>query len=244
MADADEIPPSVLSVEHDTEPAEVRDWLRAGADPREVSPDRYNALHIQAFTDRPWEDPDQEEIIQILVDAGAELEAFANTQAGVWTPLQLAAAEGTLSSVRALIRAGANVDAADRYGETPLMLARCYPDKIELLLAAGADPSIRDAVGCNALDHARASLEGQQNYDPGDAPIISGEEIMRRCREDMAALGLAPEVLEQLFSSPEHEKQVRAINEMADPKRIRLSLIEKLTRSVELLEEATRRERP
>lgn len=71
-------------------------------------------------------------------------------------PLCLAAAKGAASLVPILVAAGAAVDATDHRGRTPLILAVLDPDRptVEALLAAGADPSIRDDDGLNARSHA------------------------------------------------------------------------------------------
>lgn len=59
--------------------------------------------------------------------------------------------------VKALVAAGANVNAANRKGETALMEAADdgYADAVRALLAAGADRNMRDRRGETALDKAR-----------------------------------------------------------------------------------------
>lgn len=46
-----------------------------------------------------------------------------------------------------LIKAGADVNARDRFQETPLMECSDDDDGLKALLAAGADPSLRDSLG-------------------------------------------------------------------------------------------------
>ena len=82
-----------------------------------------------------------------------------------FTPLLSAAYHGHTEMVRLLIRAGANVNAAEtRYGFTPLASAAQYghAETVELLLDAGADPTVRVKNGMTAMrlarDHGRTDV--------------------------------------------------------------------------------------
>ncbi|QEA13629.1 ankyrin repeat domain-containing protein [Comamonas flocculans] len=83
-----------------------------------------------------------------------------------WTPLHYAAsssAEGALAMVRLLLEHAAYIDAGSPNGTTPLMMAAQYGqiDVARLLLAEGADPTLRNQQGLGALDFARkAEREG------------------------------------------------------------------------------------
>jgi tankyrase len=57
-------------------------------------------------------------------------------------------------AVLLLIRAGANLNAQSKKGYTPLINC-AEPEVARVLLAHGADPSIRDADGKTALELAR-----------------------------------------------------------------------------------------
>src|SRR5919106_4016472 len=72
------------------------------------------------------------------------------------TPLMAAAARGDFTAVRALVGAGATVDARNGAGETALMLAAGdgNPLVVTLLLARGADPRARSKRGETALGNA------------------------------------------------------------------------------------------
>lgn len=60
-----------------------------------------------------------------------------------------------LATVRALLRAGANVNARSKHGETPLHLGAHLPKAVvDELLAAGADATAVTLQGCNALSYA------------------------------------------------------------------------------------------
>lgn len=54
--------------------------------------------------------------------------------------------------VRLLLAAGADVNARDALGLTPLVLSTSNPQIVRVLLAAGADPNARDVQGLGALD--------------------------------------------------------------------------------------------
>ena len=62
------------------------------------------------------------------------------------TPLHIVSSWGDAESVAALLAAGAKVDAMGDKGQTPLFQAKST-EVVDLLLAAGADPSIVDEFG-------------------------------------------------------------------------------------------------
>lgn len=73
------------------------------------------------------------------------------------TPLHLAAMNGDTGPLKALLAAGAPVNARDRDGATPLHMA-AYASRLEatqLLLQAGADPALKTDSGRDALSMAR-----------------------------------------------------------------------------------------
>ena len=74
------------------------------------------------------------------------------------TPLIAAARVGYLNAAQELLSLKAKVDAANRMGETALIVAvqQRQPAIVRLLLAAGADPDRTDsAAGLSALDYAK-----------------------------------------------------------------------------------------
>jgi hypothetical protein len=72
--------------------------------------------------------------------------------------LRGAAVAGFAPVVQALLAAGAPVNAADCHGQTALIHVGWYGhlELVDLLLAHGADPSLRTTNGSSALDFARA----------------------------------------------------------------------------------------
>lgn len=74
-----------------------------------------------------------------------------------WTPLHYAATGGHVAVVTFLLENHAYIDAASPNGSTPLMMAARYGtiDAVKVLLTAGADPGVKNAVGLTAVDFAR-----------------------------------------------------------------------------------------
>ena len=90
-----------------------------------------------------------------LLRQGAQLE-WRNPDG--WTALIIACCNGRYEAAEALCAHGAELDARDNYQATPLMYAaeRGHLPKIcAMLLALGADPSLKDCNGKTALDLAR-----------------------------------------------------------------------------------------
>jgi FOG: Ankyrin repeat len=120
------------------------------------------------------------ELVDALVEMGADVDLFAAAATGRlsdleqglkdpqavnahaydgWTPLHLAAFFGQLEAARALIAAGANVQAVSRntLRNSPLHAAAAgkHASVALLLLRAGADPQTVDAGGYTAVQIAR-----------------------------------------------------------------------------------------
>jgi ankyrin repeat protein len=96
------------------------------------SDDDFTALHYAAFFDGP-------EAARLLVEHGADVNAFADNDLGVH-PLNSAAAAGRHEVATILLEHGADPNAPTRSGFTPLDVARENGDEklAELLRAHGA----------------------------------------------------------------------------------------------------------
>lgn len=93
----------------------VRVLLERGARPNLASRSGTYPLHDAALGDHP-------EIVRALAQAGADLNLRGGDEAQ--TPLHFAALMGKLRSLEALIALGADLQAQDRQGQTPLSAAR------------------------------------------------------------------------------------------------------------------------
>ncbi|GGS69910.1 ankyrin repeat domain-containing protein [Nonomuraea spiralis] len=122
--------------------------LAAGADPNRPSEGEEAGLPLCAAA--AW---DRVEVAEALLAAGAEANG---REAGGWSALLWAAANGHAATASVLIEAGAEVDAANEDGDTPLTLAarRGALGVVQTLLEAGADHEKFDGDGDSPLDIA------------------------------------------------------------------------------------------
>jgi ankyrin repeat protein len=110
------------------------------------------------------------EVVTLLASRGAEVNArssviqFPKDRFGLegvltilphgnWTPLMYAGRDGGIDAARALVKAGAEINATDPDGTTALILAimNSHYDTANAILEAGADPNITDKAGMAAL---------------------------------------------------------------------------------------------
>lgn len=86
------------------------------------------------------------------------------------TPLMAACRTRNTPLVRDLLQAGADPNATNRTGTTPLMFAKTVAlasgdfAVMDLLIAAGADPAARDVHGLRARDYVEARSEAISAY--------------------------------------------------------------------------------
>lgn len=97
--------------------------------------------------------------IRLLTSRGADPN-LRDAAVNSWTPLLHAVHKAQPKSIAALLDAGANPNATDAYGTTPLMMAAGYgyTDIVKLLLARGANPRLSMRDGVTAIDLARSGV--------------------------------------------------------------------------------------
>jgi cytohesin len=121
--------------------------IRAGADPDAKEHEGHTPLY-RASTG---------EVARVLLTAGAAADVPSGPTRG--TPLHQAARRGSSSVAAALLDHGANIDARDGKGQTPLRRAvncRQLP-LVQLLVRRGANPRAEDNRGVTPLDVARTA---------------------------------------------------------------------------------------
>lgn len=113
--------------------------LSAGADVNEPGPSQMTALHMAASRGAV-------NIAELLIKAGADVDAEAGAGQGSAHPLHLATQFNHPAVVALLLDHGAKVDTKDSRGDTALLLAAKsgYTDIAEQLLQGGADPLAGD----------------------------------------------------------------------------------------------------
>ena len=104
-------------------------------------------------------------VCQQLIDKDADVNKPG------WTPLHYAATSGSTDVIQLLLDNYAYIDASSPNGSTPLMMAAMYGTTaaVKLLLEAGADPSIKNALGLTAIDFA----ERAQKKDATDLIVAA-----------------------------------------------------------------------
>ena len=108
-------------------------------------------------------DGDADRVIELIAH-GADVNLV--DQAGGHTALHFAAQGQHAETAQALLSAGAEVDARDRFGKTPLSMALFNVrdgdgEVIRVLLASGADPDLENNYGISPRELA----ETVDNYD-------------------------------------------------------------------------------
>ena len=143
--------------------------LRAGADPNSCTEKYPHEERPQPMLHAFIEGKFSRRIIDMMVNFGANVESLDNDNS---TPLLIAAGENDVAAVKLLLKAGANYDHVNKYGECVLNFidsanSRLGLKVLNLLLAAGMSPNVR---------HARQ--EGQHSFLHTAARIGANEFII------------------------------------------------------------------
>ncbi len=176
--------------------------LAAGADPMAKDAQGRNALHAAALQDRA---DVAALLVQHILGEGEggipSFDRFVEAKEGLLeagdrrglTPLHVAAFEGHVATVRALLRLGADADATDALRRTPLLLAasRGHGEVVQALLEQGASLHAQDAKGRSARELASTPvlaryLEEMARRRP-DTERRNVEEVVGRFVEGLRA---------------------------------------------------------
>jgi len=130
------------------------------------------------------------DIAKLLIQSGADIHVKNRWGS---TALQWAADSGNLLMVQTLIDRGADVNAGDDAGLTPLMVAANYEGEaylkmVQRMIKAGAKVNAQDELGVTAL------MKGAMNHFKTDTVrllLSSGAEIDSKTKEGYTALMLA-----------------------------------------------------
>jgi TonB family protein len=132
--------------------------LKRGESVNAADASGWTALMYASYLDTVHYDAAQPDPIKLLLDAHADPN-IASLHGD--TALMFAAYRGTLS--QSLLNHGANLNAHNADGVTPLMLLAQLtdPDQLKQALADGADANAHDNLGRTALDYLRAASCGK-----------------------------------------------------------------------------------
>jgi len=138
-------------------------WLlELGADPNIMSKNSSESILFNAAN------RGEPKLIRALIDSGARIEGKGPRGK---TPLHMLVFHGDLENIKLLINKGADVNATDSIGQTPIMFGihlgkGDQVDVIDLLISKGADIKKKDVFGRSSLDmvKARKTMNARINY--------------------------------------------------------------------------------
>ena len=136
----------------------VKLLLESGASATTEEPLGHGLLYRVANAGVPGLEEQGSAIAEMLVHHGAEINKPSGP--GKSSPIHMAARRGHVLLAKTLLKAGANIEARDTKGETPLRRAvNCQQDPmVDFLLTEGANPFSRDKTGRTPIDSARSEI--------------------------------------------------------------------------------------
>jgi uncharacterized protein len=170
----------VAAIQGDTD--QIRSLLSYGIDPNYVDPAVGNsALYNATYCD-------QVDAMKLLLDRGADPNLPLNYHSPVdnrWERhVVVLMYARSLDAARTLIEAGADVDATDELGRSPLICAvrRGNGAIVTALLEAGANLSHKTTDGRNALAIAREMISKYKSWDIGTNTSAVNQKVNRYSR--------------------------------------------------------------
>ena len=142
----------------------VRLLLAAGADPNIIGSDRLTALSWAIFSGH-------QSTVTALLDGGADVHVLLQSKRTML--MEAVGHSENTGLIHYLVNQGVDINAIDILGQTALMAAAesNHADNVKVLLAAGADPLIRDRRG-----RAAADIAHEHHYDSLAALLARAEQ--------------------------------------------------------------------
>jgi hypothetical protein len=143
--------------------------------------------------------------IAALLDTGADIE-FRDDDYWMMTPLGIAAHKGHHPAVKLLLDRGAQIDAQDKVGDTPLMnsVHDSRREALEELLRRGANPNIQNNTGLTAADLARrrsdAVIRKSLGVDPDPPKPVVPPPVEASQDEVVMRRKIGNKLLEEIFN--------------------------------------------
>ena len=164
----------------------VKALIKAGADPDPENSRQTTPLMIAVVKD-------DVPMMQLLVTSGAAVKASKSSK--VYSALHAAASHANnAETLKQLIKSGANVNAIDEAANTPLHYAvlraisknadtNKVMECISILLAAGADPTIKNDQGMTALSNAKDTIgDSDERADELKKRLTAIENLFKKHR--------------------------------------------------------------
>jgi hypothetical protein len=139
----------------------VRVLLGAGVNPDARDSEGLSARVLGVHANQPA-------VVELLIRAGAAVDAAYLVRGRWWTPLHFACAESNAEMVRILLRAGADPSwqgSGEAFSPLDAAIPSLSAEVIRLLVEAGADLEAEGAIGLSAPDFAEEMAHGHPNFE-------------------------------------------------------------------------------
>lgn len=150
----------VLDAIKSGEATQLEELIKQGLDPKAALDNGNPPLYLAVTSEAP-------EMVKVLVDYGADVDAIDSKDDRMISLLHLAAARGNLPIAEILLDGGANIDPFNKKGQTPLVTAVLVDELpiVEYLADRGAALYIEPSIGESPLAAALRHPENTQLAD-------------------------------------------------------------------------------